>query len=91
MGEISQHGFREDDVVVIIRARTAEQPEGTLAELDEGPLDEALVSELDDLWEGIRHDAPVDRVFEIGQSKDVKISQVGLLGHESAELRSSRL
>ncbi|KAL8745816.1 MAG: hypothetical protein Q9190_002096 [Brigantiaea leucoxantha] len=65
----------KDDVVVIIRARTAEQPEGTLAELDEGPLDEALVSELDDLWEGIRHDAPVDRVFEIGQSKDVKISQ----------------
>ncbi|KAI4159733.1 MAG: hypothetical protein LQ342_006348 [Letrouitia transgressa] len=50
---------RESDII-IIGARTVEQLEGALFELDEGPLNEDLVKEIDALWDDIQADAPTD-------------------------------
>lgn len=50
---------RESDII-IIGARTVEQLEGALSELDEGPLSRELVKEIDALWDDIQADAPTD-------------------------------
>ena len=45
---------------MIIGAANAEQLQDTLIELEKGPLEPSVVERIDDLWQIIKEDAPVD-------------------------------
>ncbi|KAH8426597.1 uncharacterized protein LDX57_004332 [Aspergillus melleus] len=48
--------------MVLLGANGPQQLRNTLADLDQGPLEEWVVERLDALWEGIREVAPVDNL-----------------------------
>ena len=53
---VVHHSILGEEDAVILGASRVEQIEKNAAQIEKGPLDDALVRELDALWDGVKHD-----------------------------------
>lgn len=52
----------ENGDAIIFGSSTAEQLRQTLATVGKGPLSEKAAEGIDEIWEGIKHEAPLDNI-----------------------------